>query len=152
MPDLHDWITQQIDHVEAAAHTATPGPWHVVEYGDWTEYAAGIGTSPDDDGIAGHGYEGGGVERLDDARHIALHDPAAVLRRSAADRRILAEHAPQPDGSGFPNSRQCRTCSRDGGDGYHYLMPYPCPTVLAVADSYGEMPPALRGPNWKATP
>ena len=30
------------------------------------------------------------------ARHIARHDPARVLRRIAADRRRLARHTPEP--------------------------------------------------------
>ncbi|HVK16333.1 MAG TPA: hypothetical protein VM533_05245 [Fimbriiglobus sp.] len=46
--------------------------------------------------------------------------------------RIRALHQPQPDGSGFPGSRQCSTCSQDGGDGYQYLVPWPCPTIRAL--------------------
>jgi hypothetical protein len=46
--------------------------------------------------------------------------------------RARALHQPQPDGSGFPDGQQCRTCSQDGGDGYQYLVPYPCPTIQAL--------------------
>ncbi|WCN06032.1 hypothetical protein [Streptomyces sp. M92] len=48
---------------------------------------------------------------------------------------IASLHEPQPDGTGFPDGQQCRTCSRDGGDGYQYLVPWPCPTAQAIAPS-----------------
>ncbi|MFF7795626.1 DUF6221 family protein [Streptomyces sp. NPDC007991] len=71
------------------------------------------------------------------AEHIALNDPASVLRRCAADRKLLELHRPQQDGSPFPEAMQCRTCSQDGGDGYQYLVPFPCPTVHTIAGGYG---------------
>jgi hypothetical protein len=71
------------------------------------------------------------------AEHIVLNNPADVLRRCAADRKLLELHYPQQDGSPFIDSFQCRTCSQDGGDGYQYLVPFPCPTVLAIAEGYG---------------
>lgn len=52
---------------------------------------------------------------------------------------VRALHQPQPDGTGFPDSQQCRTCSQDGGDGYQYLVRYPCPTTRALD---GEQPDA----------
>ncbi|MFD8839768.1 DUF6221 family protein [Streptomyces griseofuscus] len=69
--------------------------------------------------------------------HFALYGPALVLRRCAADRKLLALHQPQQDSSPFPDSIQCRTCSEHGGDGYQYLVPAPCPTILALAEGYG---------------
>ncbi|KFG02521.1 hypothetical protein IQ62_01510 [Streptomyces scabiei] len=71
------------------------------------------------------------------AEHIIYNSPETVLRRCAADRKLLKEHAPQQDGSGFPDSMQCRTCSQSGGDGYQYLVPFPCVTVRALAEGYG---------------
>ncbi|MFE7072684.1 DUF6221 family protein [Streptomyces sp. NPDC057620] len=139
MPDLHGWITQQIDHAAAIATEATPGPWHVTEYTWQTDFDAGIGSTPGSVDIVGHGYEGGGAERREDARHIALHDPAAVLRRCEADRKILAAHPyterviSPSDGSptaGFG----CETCHGWGG------VPEgrgACPTILALAEGYG---------------
>jgi hypothetical protein len=41
-------------------------------------------------------------------------------------------HKPQPDGSGFPGAQQCSTCSQDGGDGYQYLVAWPCPTIRVL--------------------
>jgi hypothetical protein len=68
-------------------------------------------------------------------QHIALHDPASVLRRVAAERRILAEHA--DDGTG-----DCTRCARESeeraGLGYfHEPLPWPCPTVLGLAAAWG---------------
>lgn len=53
-------------------------------------------------------------------------------RAEAALARVRALHQPQHDGSGFPDSQQCSTCSQDGGDGYQYLVPWPCPTIRAL--------------------
>jgi hypothetical protein len=55
-------------------------------------------------------------------------------------RAALAIHQPQPDGSGFPDSQHCQTCSEDGGDAYQYLVPYPCPTVTALTDPAKDSP------------
>ncbi|PSK56999.1 MULTISPECIES: hypothetical protein [Streptomyces] len=46
--------------------------------------------------------------------------------------KVRALHQPQPDGTGFPDSQQCSTCSQDGGDGYQYLVPWPCPTIQTI--------------------
>jgi hypothetical protein len=53
---------------------------------------------------------------------------------------VRALHQPQPDGSGFPNSNHCTTCSTDGGDGYQYLVPWPCPTIAALDESARTIP------------
>jgi hypothetical protein len=191
VPDLHGWITQQIDTVEAAARAATDGPWHVTEYDYPTDFAAGIGTALGEVDVVGHGYEGGGVEHLADARHIAFHDPAAVLRRCAADRKIIARHQLDPDVYWAP---ACAGCGTYGDQD----MPYTdnlneCPELLDLAEGYGitteilagldqptpperpaprpggiysalhaaipahsprrgDVPPTLRGPNWKTSP
>jgi len=138
MPDLHGWIVQQIDEREAAARAATPGPWHVTEYNWQTDFDAGVGTVPGEVDVVGHGHEGGGVERIEDARHIALHDPAAVLRRCAADRKILAVHAPRD--RRWYDDYVCEGCGYDGAD-YCSEPNTPhvndCPTLLALAEGYG---------------
>lgn len=58
---------------------ATEGPWYVVEYDHLLrktyEFEAGLGTTPDDPDIAGHGYEGGGFTRLCDAQYVAAMHP-----------------------------------------------------------------------------
>lgn len=58
------------------AAAATSGTWHVVPYEDsLTGHEAGIGTTPDEDDIAGTGYEGGGLEWARDARYIVAMQP-----------------------------------------------------------------------------
>jgi hypothetical protein len=69
------------------------------------------------------------------AEHIVLHDPESVLRRVAADRQILAEHA--NDGG------DCSTCGRPSeetngrGHAFHETVDWPCRTVLLLAEAYG---------------
>ncbi|MFI2081438.1 hypothetical protein ACH43Y_13960 [Streptomyces rubiginosohelvolus] len=102
------------------------------------------------------------TERLIEEGEFPPSQDHGVLRRCEADRRILARHAPQHDGTAFPEGQQCRTCSQDGGDGYQYLVPYPCPTITDLAHAHGyveheatppittrDVPEALRGPRWK---
>lgn len=145
MPDLHGWITQQIDDREQLAELISPGGFAPDEWriepsrsGRWVEIVAYSRTNIEPPEAASR-EQAVALTQTDRNEHllIAMHDPAAVLRRCAADRKILAEHKPQPDGTGFPDSLQCGTCSRDGGDGYQYLVPYPCPTVMALAEAYG---------------
>ncbi|MFJ7297584.1 DUF6221 family protein [Streptomyces collinus] len=69
---------------------------------------------------------------------LSLHDPASVLRRCAADRKLIAAHpvtrdviTVQPDGThGFG----CAVCHHEDlltvGDGW-------CDTLLALAEGYG---------------
>lgn len=173
MPDLHGWITQQIDKATQAATGAkgdTPGVWD-----DKSEPATWIVL-----------YDSSGKLTLGQHRHIALHDPAAVLRRCAADRKILARHRLDPEAIWY-EAAMCGGCG-DYGD---QELPYTenlndCPELLDLGYGYGltpeilaaldrpqngerpepgpgfrigpptrptsSVPAALRGPNWKATP
>lgn len=68
---------------------------------------------------------------------IAANDPASVLRRVAAEREILAEHAP----GGMAQERdetECRTCSGPT-PGFSGMWPadWPCRTVLGLAKAWG---------------
>ena len=85
------WLRATLDAAQADAEAATRGPWHVTEYEAGSDYGfdAGVGTAPGEVDVVGHGYEGGGCERVQDARHIVRHNPAAVLRRIAADRKTV---------------------------------------------------------------
>lgn len=84
-------------------------------------------------------------ERLIEENEWPLSQREGVRLRCEADRRILARHKPQPNGTGFDDGWQCQTCSVDGGDGYQYLVPYPCPTVEDLAHAHGITPDALAG-------
>jgi hypothetical protein len=70
--------------------------------------------------------------QLATAREALASATTRAARAEAALASARALHRPQPDGSGFPDSQQCGTCSQDGGDGYQYLVPWPCPTARAV--------------------
>jgi hypothetical protein len=71
------------------------------------------------------------------AAHIALHGPDAVLRRCAADRKILAAHPYLTFDARYSNgiSFGCGTCHSDG-DGFDYAGGN-CATILALAEAYG---------------
>lgn len=125
MPDLHGWITQQIDKVEAAAREATDGPWFAdhPEPRHW-------GDDPESALIV----RGKVLCILDNqhngplnADHIALHSPDNVLRRCTADRKLLAGllaekhticedswyHCLAADDNGDRDGGQDCTCGRD---------------------------------------
>lgn len=70
------------DEVEAAAWKADNV--YGDDSGHPTEFDVWFGYIPDDSTIVRF-Y----VQHSDVARHIALHDPASVLRRCAADRKIV---------------------------------------------------------------
>jgi len=89
------------------------------------------------------------VPRLADAVLAVL--PASIDRAIVLD-RIRALHQPKPDGSGFLDALQCRTCSHDGGDGYQYLVPWPCPTVEAVDEELRRMTDETPQPECEAQP
>jgi hypothetical protein len=129
--DLHGWITQQIDKVEAAARDATEVPW-------FAEHPAGSWGDDPEARLIGSGkilatfsndYNG----HLN-ADHIALHNPAAVLRRCAADRKILDIHAPA-GGNWEPYA--CLGCGDDSEYGALVEHTNDCETLLALAEGYG---------------
>ncbi|WP_405611279.1 DUF6221 family protein [Streptomyces sp. NBC_01508] len=126
MPDLHTWITEQVARVERAANNhQQPSPnW---EYDPCVREIRDLTNS----GTVANVYRGGTGE------HIALHDPAAVLRRCEADRKILEEHKPRQDS--WYDHYACEGC---GYDGAYCSEPNTqhvndCPTLLALAEGYG---------------
>lgn len=64
--------------------------------------------------------------------HIALHDPESVLRRCAADRKLIAEHGPFS-----VTDLSCKGCGLDSHEemvtGYYE----DCPVLIALAEGYG---------------
>lgn len=64
--------------------------------------------------------------------HIALHDPESVLRRCAADRKLIAEHGPFST-----TDLSCKGCGLDSYEdmvtGYYEN----CPVLGALAEGYG---------------
>jgi hypothetical protein len=134
VPDLHGWLTQQIDRVEETARDATNGPWY-AEPPDTT-----WGEDKDAE-LAGGGkllatlaYERNGYLNAD---HIAMHNPANVLRRCAADRRILARHRLDP-GAYWMDAAACEGCGSEGemGDPVTENL-NDCPELLDLGHAHG---------------
>lgn len=100
------WLRETLDAAQAAAKATTPvpiaGEWATVrdKHADEDAPLSLIqGQDPHEPDY--QGYSSGvpiiaisadWPEAEANLLHIALHDPAAVLRRIAADRQILAEH------------------------------------------------------------
>jgi hypothetical protein len=128
VPDLHRWINQQIDQREDLAKRA-------AHYGrpDWPQPCTAAVDTGEDWPIT---TEAGPI-----AEHIAMHDPAAVLRRSAADRKILEHHAPNTYGIDI------HACTGCGSDDYGWNVDHTndCPTLQALAEGYGLTEEQLAG-------
>lgn len=127
MPDLHGWITQQIDRIENDLHAVDK------EHGrDWTtRWEASSDTFTIYDGnnsavVANALPAAAGL--------IALHDPANVRRRCAADRKILEVHAPQ---GGDWEPYACLGCGSDSEFGVLVDHVNDCETLQALAEGYG---------------
>jgi hypothetical protein len=169
MPDLHDWITQQIDTAQQHAD-----PWHDTE--------CDIHATTLIDAVV-----------LQSATLCDCGGPDTVLRRCEADRRILNRHRLDPSNYYEPACLGCRTYG-DQEMAYTGNL-NECPELLDLAHAHGitpqilatldqpetparpeqtdggrgfqmptalqeamvrlamiGVPPALRGPNWKARP
>lgn len=179
MTDLHGWITQQIDQREEAANDATGDHWF-AEHPDetWGEQNDAHLIS-DGKCVATLRYDRNGHLNAD---HIALNDPAAVLRRCEADRRILDRHRLATEWT-WAYDEPCHGCGVMGDcDDPVTDHLNDCPELLDLAHAHGitaeilagldkpQMPPrpttklrghepdtsrvpaALRGPNWKDAP
>jgi hypothetical protein len=109
--DLHAWITQQVDRAETTARDAGGSAWHWEHsIGDMcNDPTCPYGELATEDTVLMqvHGYDV--TEPWQGAAHIALNDPAAVLRRCEADRRILARHTLDPDVTYEPACKGCGT-------------------------------------------
>ena len=99
MSDLIAFLNARLDEVEAAAKAADPGPWEVGERGGqdsmvWIR-------EKDSPGIDNVGItyrkpvftaQVSNIRFRENARHIARHDPARVLRDVEADRKLIAAY------------------------------------------------------------
>ncbi|WP_097982795.1 DUF6221 family protein [Streptomyces sp. f150] len=147
--DLHTWITQQVDQRKrvAAAALATwnepipPGPL----LAELVEYATTNFDLPEERFTA---LAEENRRRRDEAfperrTHIAANDPAAVLRRCEADRRILARHRLDPN---FPYEGACYGCGTYGDlDLSNVDNLNDCPELLDLAHAHGITPDILAG-------
>ena len=89
-PDLLAWLSTAMDAAQRDAEAATPGPWDPEGDDPTDDIVFTICETPDlvGDVVA---YTRGQKHQVPNMVHIARHDPAAVLRRIAADRKLIAE-------------------------------------------------------------
>lgn len=127
-----EFLTARLDEDQAAAEAATRGPWDADpndfagdEY--WRIHTR-LSVNPRVIEVAGSGYEGGGIHEESDARHIARHDPARVLREVEAKRAQVALHVPEyietinPDRDEI-SGEICTLCDE----------PFPCDSLKLMA-------------------
>jgi hypothetical protein len=73
-------------------------------------------------------------------------DAVIVKELVGALSAVLDVHHPEPETGPFAHS-YCREC-HEGGPGYEAeQVPYPCPTVLAIADKLGIYTPPSPAPD-----
>ncbi|MGA4867592.1 hypothetical protein ACPB9J_33705 [Streptomyces lavendulocolor] len=181
MTDLHGWITQQVDRVEAEARARLIGAAVVLAPADGSRPLTGTVTAVEQT-VDGLQYV---IEQQAPAPTTGLADvqvAAAILRRCEADRRILARHRLNPDVTYEPACEGCGTYGYADLPSVDNLSD--CPELLDLAHAHGitddilasldrpqpperqpytprperiwpttlmtDVPPALRGPNWKA--
>lgn len=134
--DILAWLDRAITAREQVARSASAGSWTATgigEYG-WTVSAPNGALFETDDSDQGRF----------DAEYIAVNDPESVLRRCAADRKLLAGHKPvqgsgfNPDDDDTPGAygdiaSACASC----GTYDEYAVRFPCHVVLTLAEGYG---------------
>ncbi|MFW3477386.1 DUF6221 family protein [Streptomyces microflavus] len=110
---------------EEAAYAAPRSPWTIRVDDDEIVAPDGITVA---EAFALSGQQTRAILEL-----IALHQPASVLRRCAADRKLIAEHGPCSDqdlgckGCGFNNQEESMVD--------HYED---CPVLCGIAEGYGR--------------
>ncbi|MFJ8929221.1 DUF6221 family protein [Streptomyces sp. NPDC102364] len=124
-PGLPEWIADQVARRETTARAHVDDPlW------EYDSELRSVREVTDGRAVA-HVF----TDAVGD--HIMLNDPDAVLRRCAADRKILAAHPYLTFDARYSNgiSFGCGTCHSDG-DGFDYAGGN-CATILALAEAYG---------------
>jgi len=89
--DLVAFLRARLDEIEAAAKAATSAPWSCQVFHGGTDHAEWVvtGSTGSQAVITGQVGVGWMAGMPHDGEHIALHDPARVLREVRAKRRIL---------------------------------------------------------------
>jgi hypothetical protein len=134
------WLETVISRREQAAraaHEVAPAPWTA-------DILEGTGLIVAADGQPLWDCEGASALCMTEAAatHAALNDPRDVLRRCAADRKLLALHNTPgnvfPDGAYLDDNRWCVGCGY-GNDGEALVDDVnDCPTLNALAEGYGR--------------
>jgi hypothetical protein len=147
VPDLHDWITQHVDEVEGIARLIAPGGYEPDEWrvepsrsGRWAQIVAYSRTNIEPPEAAVRDSDQA-VALVQTGRNehllIAMHDPATVLRRCEADRRILNRHRLDPDAI-WHEAAMCKGCGDYGDQEFAYTENLnDCPELLDLAYAHG---------------
>ncbi|MGW5690306.1 DUF6221 family protein [Streptomyces asiaticus] len=129
---LENAITVRCDAAKQA-RAGGAGRWHngwMLE-ADILEEGAYGGAGVSDERDRTIVYNEGGRPSEAQSIHIALNDPESVLRRCAADRKLLELHGRHEDDG-------CRTCVEwSETEYYHVPVPFPCDSFSALAEGYG---------------
>lgn len=125
--DLHAWITQQVDAAEALAQAQPPMPWRYDSDEDQVLAA--------DDIRVAETFALSNRQQRAIGAFITAHDPAAVLRRCEADRRILARHRLDPNVTYEPACEGCGTYGDLDLSSVDNLND--CPELLDLAHAHG---------------
>ncbi|MGQ4343582.1 DUF6221 family protein [Streptomyces sp. SAS_275] len=147
--DLHAWITQQVNDRERGASAALatwndpipPGPL-LTELVDYATTRFGM----PEERLTALAEEN--RRRRDEAfperrAHIAENDPAAILRRCEADRRILARHRLDTAQGAFPVA--CEGCGFDDWGLPNIENLNDCPELLDLGHAHGLTDEILAG-------
>lgn len=147
MPDLHGWITQEIDDREQLAELISPGGYAPDEWriepsrsGRWAQIVAYSRTNIEPPEAAVRESDQP-VALVQTGRNehllIAMHDPASVLRRCVADRKILARHRLDPNAC-WADAAMCEGCGTEGEMGYARTENLnDCPELLDLGYAHG---------------
>ncbi|MGW3383270.1 DUF6221 family protein [Streptomyces albogriseolus] len=131
--DLLAWLESAITRAEDLARAAADKEQD-ASWSDGGEYGENVHT----DGVASAVVVGPWGYLPDATRtYIAANDPASVLRRCTADRKLLELHAPMEDPDVVGRDHlHCQTCAAPVL-GELDNVAFPCSTVRALAEGYG---------------
>lgn len=132
--DLHTWITQQVDEVEASVRAELEHRQVVFLPHNGGPAITGVvtGATQCTDGIQLDVAQCGVEPR--DGTPAPVEAMTVVLRRCEADRRILARHR------AWPQSSYCEGCDQDLTTNLN-----DCPELLDLAHAHGITPDVLAG-------
>lgn len=161
MSDPVEWLTEKLVEIEGTAEGAKAcgDTWtHNHHGGDyWLITGSESGSAYDTPVVV---YDEGAPNE-DQAAHIAACDPAMVLRLVAATRAVLELHYPNFRYVPMTKDRwiylsgaeavamaartdevwkgdlECDVCGDENGGGENPRLPWPCPTLRAVAAGWG---------------
>lgn len=145
---LIEFLNARLDDDErvarAAADAAEHQKWDAFGYEDIASVGAEHPDHPDGEEwylLGGNLFRQSGDRSL--VEHVARHDPARVLRETAAKRAFLRAH-PFESYADEPAEGFCGECQRGGAAGV-----WPCPTMRHLATIYSDHPDYQQ--EWKVT-